>query len=400
MSTTGVSGWAKFPAHIRSLLWTQLFMNASHFMTVPLLALFLSHDLKLGPIELGTVMAVNLLCAQSLPLLAGPVIDRFGAKLAMVCGQLLRAVGLLGFVVSPYHHAILVPAACLMGSGVAIYETAVFGIFGREPRLTVAEIFAANNQMLNLGVIVGPAIGMTAGIASARLCFAGSAALFFVLAIFSLLRPGVERADSPRSAMLKSIRSALTDRDFRFLMAAAMPWYFLFPQLYVFFPIYLSRVAQGRLSALIYIVNGVVGVIFMVVAKRWLVATPPQRILIGAYAAAALLFASVSLSENVIWFFVFVGGYTVVETAIQPAIQTLASNLAKEGSQSTFFGTLSIAGAISGAAGYYTGSWLVLGAGRYEAWLIFGCVGLCGVIFSILFRSRVLHGMRPAVSLL
>ena len=97
--------------------------------------------------------------------------------------------------------------------------------------------------MLNLGVIVGPAIGMTAGIASARLCFAGSAALFFVLAIFSLLRPGVERADSPRSAMLKSIRSALTDRDFRFLMAAAMPWYFLFPQLYVFFPVYLSRVA-------------------------------------------------------------------------------------------------------------------------------------------------------------
>jgi hypothetical protein len=53
-------------------------MNASHFMTVPLLAIHRARDLALGPAQLGTVMAANLLNAQTLPLAAGLVTDRVG----------------------------------------------------------------------------------------------------------------------------------------------------------------------------------------------------------------------------------------------------------------------------------------------------------------------------------
>lgn len=39
---------------------------------------------------------------------------------------------------------------------------------------------------------------------------------------------------------------------------------------------------------------------------------------------------------------------------------TMTASMAVDASQGTFFGTLSAAGALGGAAGYYTGSWLIL----------------------------------------
>ncbi|MEX3900979.1 hypothetical protein [Paraburkholderia sp. BR10954] len=56
-----------FPRDIQALLRMQGMMNASHFMTVPLLALHMSVTLHFNFAALATVMAGNLLSAQMLP---------------------------------------------------------------------------------------------------------------------------------------------------------------------------------------------------------------------------------------------------------------------------------------------------------------------------------------------
>ena len=72
-------------------------MNASHFMTVPLLALYMSANLHFGAAALASVMSANLLSAQALPLVAGAIADRFGSYMIITLGLFLRGVGFLGF---------------------------------------------------------------------------------------------------------------------------------------------------------------------------------------------------------------------------------------------------------------------------------------------------------------
>lgn len=392
MRTKIFGPWADFPQRIQQLLWGQLCMNASHFMTVPLLAVFLSRDLLLGPAALAMVMGANLLLAQSLPLLAGPLVDRYGAKPALVLGLCLRGIGLAGFA-SQSDTPLLVLSTCLCGAGVAVYESALFGVLGREPQERLSAVFAANNQMLNLGVIVGPILGAVGSTFSVRACFAVSAALFGLLSLRAWRQPAMDGVHTsplaPASGGWRSMRTALTHRPFQLLVCAAMPWYFLFPQLYVAFPIYLKNLSESGSTAAIYVVNGIVGVGFMVLARQWLVHTPPRQLLLVAYAAASLLFASVALTDSLLWFYLFVVGYTVVETTILPAIETLTSTVAPDGSQGTFFGVLSMAGALTGTAGYYVGSWLVVDGARATAWLVFGAVGALGVVLTAALWTQV-----------
>jgi MFS family permease len=379
---------SNFTPRIRSMLWGQFFMNASHFMAAPLLAIFLAKDLQMNPAELGTVMAANLIFAQALPLFAGPFADRYGAKLCMVLGLLLRGAGLAGIAFNENFY-LLVASASLSGAGVAIYESALFGVFGQEPVDQRSKVFAANNQMLNLGVIVGPLVGTLASQISIATCFAVGAFAFFVLAFRLSFRADMVILKSSQPRLFNGMASAFKNPDFRLLVIASMPWYFLFPQLYVTFPLYMSNLGGDTSSGLIYIVNGVVGVTYMVLARQWLTRTPSTQLLLLAYIGATALFGSMVFSTTLIWFLLFVAGYTIVETTILPALEVLTSTLSDESSQSTYFGVLSVAGALAGTLGYYAGSWLVLRGNPYDLWAVLGSVGFLGVLFTLAFSSRV-----------
>lgn len=379
---------SNFTPRIRSMLWGQFFMNASHFMAVPLLAIYLAKDLQLAPAELGTVMAANLIFAQALPLIAGPFADRYGAKLCLVLGLYLRGAGLAGIAFCENFY-LLVASASLSGAGVAIYEAALFGVFGQEPANRRSQVFAANNQMLNLGVIVGPLIGTFTSQFSIAACFTAAAFAFFTLAFRLSIRKDLTTLMSSRPRLFHGMVSAFRNPGFRLLVIASMPWYFLFPQLYVTFPLYMSNLNGDPSSGVIYIVNGVVGVAYMVLARKWLTSTSPTRLLLTAYIGAAALFGSMAYSTTLIWFLLFIAGYTIVETTILPAIEMLTSTLSDESSQSTYFGVLSVAGALAGSLGYYAGSWLVLRESPYELWAVLGSVGLSGVLLSLAFSSRV-----------
>ncbi|EEF23712.1 Multidrug resistance protein mdtH, putative [Ricinus communis] len=347
-----------FPRDIRALLRMQGVMNASHFMTVPLLALHMSMTLHFSSVALATVMSANLLSAQTLPLIAGAVADRFGSRRMMALGLWLRGLGFLGFSVTNDVTA-WVCFAFAAGSGVACYEAGLYGILGRQPKASLSALFAANNQMLNMGTAVGPIIGGLAGLVDVRFAFIGSTLLFGLLgaAVFRLEDEPSETTD--RRPVLASLRTAATNRELWRLIVAALPWFFLFPQLYVAFPLYAGRLSGPHAASAVYVVNGVIGLTFMLSAKRWLVRIDPVTSTMYAYLVAAIAFTSVVAFDGLGWFLLFIAGYTIIETIMLPALETMTASLAIDGSQGTFFGMLSAAGALGGAAGYYTGSWLI-----------------------------------------
>jgi MFS family permease len=377
-----------FSRDIRALLRIQGVMNASHFMTVPLLALHMSMTLHFSAAALATVMSANLVSAQVLPLMTGAVADRFGSRRMMALGLWLRGLGFLGFGMTNDASA-WVCFAFVAGSGVACYEGGLYGVLGRQPKASLSALFATNNQMLNLGTAVGPIIGGLAGLADARFAFAGSALLFGLLGAV-VFRLNVEVSEiSDRRPVLSSLRAAATHRGLWRLILVALPWFFLFPQLYVAFPLYAGRLAGPHAASAVYVVNGAIGLTFMLSMKRWLVRMNPMTATLYAYLAAAIAFASVAIFDGVVWFLLFIAAYTVIETIMLPALETMTASLATDGSQGTFFGALSAIGALGGAAGYYAGSWLILNGTSHQTWALFGSVGVVGFVTSALILPTI-----------
>mgnify|MGYP003428872113 CR=1 FL=1 len=80
-----------------------------------------------------------------------------------------------------------------------------------------------------------------------------------------------------------------------------------------------------------------------------------------------------------------------VDAGARIEVETLIAGLADQGSQATFFGVASLAWAISGTAGNYIGSWLILESTPTVTWLCFGGVALLGFLLAAAFAR-----LRPA----
>lgn len=382
MTTVTAIPTQTLPAAIRRLLVMQGMMNASHFMTIPLLAIFMASHLHFPASALATVMSANLICAQVLPLAAGVLADRIGSHGLVTLGLALRGIGFLGFCFFDSVVCWLV-SAVLAGTGVALYEGGVYAVLGRQAKGLLPRVFAANNQMLNMGAAIGAVIGGLAGLLDIRWAFALSAVLFLSLATASAVMKPASSDYHDNQPIWKTLKAATTHQGLWRLVVVALPWFFLFPQLYVAFPVYVAKLAGPHAASAVYVVNGVAGLICLTLLKRWLVESIPSSLVRGAYLLAAVAFASVAMVPGIGWFLLFMVFYTIVETILFPTFETMTASLAPAGSQGACFGILSAVGAVGGSAGYYVGSWLVLNRSPVETWASLGSVGLLGFVLSL-----------------
>ena len=89
--------------------------------------------------------------------------------------------------------------------------------------------------------------------------------------------------------------------------------------------------------------------------------------------------------------------YTIIESTLHTRPRNADRGLADQGSQATFFGVASLAWAISGTAGNYIGSWLILESTPTVTWLSFGGVALLGFLLAAAF-ARLRPAPQPASS--
>ena len=371
------------PGFLWSLLLIQFLMNAGHFMAIPLLAVHLNSNLELGAAALGTVLTVHLLSARLLPGITGPLVDRLGPRGLMIAGLLCRALGLFGLAYLESFWGLCL-MAFLMGAGTSLYESAVYGIFGRQPAVLATRVFILNNQALNAGVILGPVIGSALALFSTNYAFLSGALVFAVLAAWVMGLQFRGEMDFEKVPVWQSLRTVLTDRAFLIFFLATLPWWFLFTQLYVVFPIYITELGGNiAYGGALYLVNGIVGLASMVLSIIVFEKASPRLIFRGSYLALALIYLLVPLSDHVWWFLTLVGLYTIAETLILPAMETITAEMAASGSQSTYFGAASLAWALSGSLGNFLGSWLVLEADSAVMWGTFAGIALVGAALGL-----------------
>jgi MFS family permease len=365
-------------------------MNATHFMAFPLFAVYMAIRLGYEAGPLGTVLTVHLVTRQFLPTVIGPVADRIGFRWFLTAGLLLRGAGLIGFAFWVQWPA-LAAMAFLIGLGTALYESAVNGIFGRQPPALAARTFLVNNQILNLGVVIGPLIGGLALAADIRMLFIGGGIFFMLLALWTATMRGVDQMHGERTAIGTSLLRVMRNRLFLMFFLVSLPWWFLYTQVFVTFPIYVSRLAGEGAVASIFLVNGLTGFLAMLPAMLLFERIAARNLIRMGYLAAVLAFLIVPLSETLWWFLCFVAIYTLIESVLIPATETMIATLADNGSQATFFGVAALAWAIGGTAGNYIGGWLILESTPTVTWLVFSGVALVGFVLAIMFAR-----MQPA----
>lgn len=194
----------------------------------------------------------------------------------------------------------------------------VYGLFGQQPKECHSAFFASNNQMLNAGAAVGPIIGGLAGLADVRLAFEVSAMVFITLGVIAYKAKFGSSVIFERQPMTESLRAGLTHTGLWRLIAVSLPWFFLFPQLYVAFPMYAGQLAGPHAASAIYVVNGVVGLGFILTAKRLMLNRDAVAHTTWAYLGAAVAFASLAALNGIGWFLLFIIACTVVETIYYP----------------------------------------------------------------------------------
>ncbi|MBN3824779.1 MFS transporter [Burkholderia sp. Ac-20384] len=385
--------FVSLPRDVRTLLFAQFFLNVSTFMAFPLMAVYMARGLHFSATEIGTVLTIHLIGARALPIVTGPLSDRFGFCVLMVSGLALRAAGFIGFgAVSSF--SLITVATLAIGLGTSLYESAVYGIFGRQVTDLVPRVFVLNNLLLNLGVVAGPMLGALLVSFNPVAPFFVSGALFAAMAIWCIRFGHLDSLYPSRSSFLSGWQAVTRDRVFLLFLLATSAWWFLFSQLFVLFPIIAARLTGSEAGAsAVFTANGIAGLVFVGASLLVFKIVSRHQVLLWSYAFLAVLYPLAGLGDGFGWLLAVVVAYTFAETMILPAIESLTAELAHEGKQATFFGAVGLSWGISGGIGNYVGSWLAISQrSPMVIWGTLTIVALVGVALAACFNAASKYG--------
>ncbi len=206
VATIGAVGVAHFTSHMLQLALAPLF-------------LFMRDDLGTSFTALGLVLSVYFLCSAAGQVMAGVLVDRFGADRLLLSGMILQggATAAMGF--AP-HYEMLLPLAALAGFGNSVYHPADLSILSHKvaPQ-RLGRAFATHVICGNLGFALSPLISGALGAAfgwRTALTTMGLGALLVVagLALFRALLhcapTPAAAAGTPHAASPLTFRTVLT----------------------------------------------------------------------------------------------------------------------------------------------------------------------------------------------
>jgi MFS family permease len=313
-----------FNRPIRLLLLNQLSINTGFYMLMPYLAMHLSGDLGLAAWLVGLILGVRNLSQQGMFLFGGSLADRIGYKPMILAGLVLRTAGfaLLGFGTSV---PVLVVASVLTGLAGALFNPAVRAYVAAEAGERKVEAFAVFNVFYQLGIVLGPLLGLLlVGFAFQLMC-AVAAGLFAILAVVQAraLPARAGGRPEPGGSMLRDWRDVLRNRAFLLFSLAMTGSYVLNFQVYLGLPIEIRRLTSGELGVtLLFVVSGGLTVAGQVRVTSWIKARwSPTRAIVVGLALMGISFVPLALAAPIIRPVTgMAGGWPAYALAITPVL--------------------------------------------------------------------------------
>ena len=370
-------GSVKLSLALYRLVVVQGLMNGSHFMAMPLLAVYCVHVLSLNESQVGVVLAVYFLAARVTPVVTAPLADRYGLWPALVLGLIMRGLGfVVVFLFTDFW--LVIAASIILGLGTSIYEAGAYGIIGAQPDRTRERLIVVNVQALNVGVVIGPLVGAMLAAINVSIPFIISGLLFLALGSLALFERSPELRSFNPQKVIDSYSTVLSDWPFLLLCIALVPWWALFAQLFAAFPIMAAELGgSAGWSGTVLVVNGAVGFLVLF-AGNWLLKNfSPTTIIMVAAICGGVVTGLTGFSSSVIYLLIIVALFTCAEIPILVAAEVLVTRHAKGRSAATFFALFNVSWGVGSAIGGAVGPGITA---NESAPLLFAALGSTSIV--------------------
>ena len=158
MSATAAVSAARQDAKILSLVCTGHFVSHFYLMCLPPLFYFLNQDLGISYTELGLMVAMRYAATGFAQVPAGFLVDRYGAKLILICGLALMVAGYAAFALGTSWW-VLVACVVIGGIGDSVFHPADYAILNSSvSNERIGRAFSIHTFSGHLGFSVAPAV--------------------------------------------------------------------------------------------------------------------------------------------------------------------------------------------------------------------------------------------------
>ncbi|QZY83023.1 MFS transporter (plasmid) [Klebsiella sp. CTHL.F3a] len=228
------------------LLGSQFVFNIGFYAVVPFLAIFLRDDMRLSGAIIGLVLGLRTFSQQGMFILGGALSDRYGAKVVILSGCIVRVVGylLLAFGQSLWP---IILGACLTGIGGALFSPSIEALLAKtgtysevNGKRSRAEWFALFAVCGELGAVLGPVVGaLLTGLGFRQVALLGAGVFVIALVVLYFCLPATHRSERT----LEIVPWWTTFRQPRFVafITAYSSWLLSYNQLYLALPVEIQR---------------------------------------------------------------------------------------------------------------------------------------------------------------
>jgi DHA1 family multidrug resistance protein-like MFS transporter len=370
-------------------------MWGGFFMVVPLISIHYVEALGWTTASIGIVLGVRQLFQQGFSVVGGMLADRFGARLLILCGLIVRFVGFSAMAWAD-SFPLLLGSAIFAALGGAMFDSpssaTIAALTTSEDR---ARYFSILGIVRNLGMAVGPLIGTALLIYDFGIVAIAAGSCYIIAFVVTVrMLPDVAVATT-QGNLTYGIRLALHDKRFMLFNALLLGYWFLWTQITLAIPLRAVALA-GTDSAVswVYSVNAVMSIglqypLMRFADKRF---APAVTLLLGI----GLLTTSLGLigaADNIYFLLGCVAMYSLGGLFASPSQQTIAANLADNSALGSYFGVAGLAIAVGGGMGSFSGGTLY-GWGQAiqqpaAPWLVFAGVGtITALLLYFFFRSH------------
>ncbi|PJR64611.1 MDR family MFS transporter [Raoultella sp. T31] len=228
------------------LLGSQFIFNIGFYAVVPFLAIFLRDEMLLSGGVIGLVLGLRTFSQQGMFIIGGALSDRYGAKVVILCGCMIRIAGYLLLACGQSLWSIIL-GACLTGIGGALFSPSIEALLAKagtqsetNGKRSRAEWFALFAVCGELGAVLGPVAGaLLTGLGFRQVALAGAGVFVVALVVLYFCLPAPH--DSKRA--LKILPWWTTFRQPRFVafIIAYSSWLLSYNQLYLALPVEIQR---------------------------------------------------------------------------------------------------------------------------------------------------------------
>jgi predicted MFS family arabinose efflux permease len=376
------------------ILFTVLLVNASGWMVLFFLSLYLTRQLGYTVAQAGRAISIFGLGSLAGTYLGGWLSDRIGStnvqKLSLFfCGVFYIILGQLHSLWSIYIMIFILS----MASGLMLPANATSMARLCPPEVTTKG-FALNRLANNIGATIGPAVGGMLALRNYVLLFwvDGLTCLAaFVVFILLWKRPEEHLRDVAREHT-PSGRSPWRDLPFLLLLPIIVIWGVIFFQLIATFPLYMREVyglAEDRIGQLI-IINTFMIITLEMLLIHWIGKRPLTRFIALSFFLTGLGFALMPLGRSFLFAALTVAVWTTGEMLSMPLLGSMIAVRAGPGSQGRYMGLFTFSFSVSMIIGPMIGTAVYGTYGPAVLW--FGC-GVLGLLLTVAFSllSRLLE---------